>query len=83
MVPALSIRTNHSFHSIPFIYSFHSFAIADQLDGRDPNGYVGCMWSIAGIHDQVGAALSPFRHLLNAAPAQHCGTAAHHPSDEA
>lgn len=24
-----------------------------ELDGRDPNGYVGCMWSIAGIHDQV------------------------------
>lgn len=23
-----------------------------SLDGRDPNGYVGCMWSIAGIHDQ-------------------------------
>ncbi|XP_058460233.1 deoxyribodipyrimidine photo-lyase isoform X2 [Malaya genurostris] len=23
-----------------------------QLDGRDPNGYVGCMWSIAGVHDQ-------------------------------
>lgn len=22
-----------------------------ELDGRDPNGYVGCMWSIAGIHD--------------------------------
>merc|ERR1719261_1778641 len=22
------------------------------LDGRDPNGYVGCMWSICGIHDQ-------------------------------
>jgi len=22
-----------------------------QLDGRDPNGYVGCMWSICGIHD--------------------------------
>jgi len=22
-----------------------------SLDGRDPNGYVGCMWSIAGIHD--------------------------------
>lgn len=21
------------------------------LDGCDPNGYVGCMWSIAGIHD--------------------------------
>ncbi|EFN58989.1 CPD photolyase [Chlorella variabilis] len=23
-----------------------------ELDGRDANGYVGCMWSIAGIHDQ-------------------------------
>lgn len=23
-----------------------------NLDGRDPNGYVGCMWSIGGIHDQ-------------------------------
>lgn len=23
-----------------------------QLDGRDPNGYVGCMWSIGGTHDQ-------------------------------
>ena len=23
-----------------------------QLDGRDPNGYTGIMWSIAGIHDQ-------------------------------
>ncbi|XP_001361001.4 deoxyribodipyrimidine photo-lyase [Drosophila pseudoobscura] len=22
-----------------------------SLDGRDPNGYVGCMWSIGGIHD--------------------------------
>jgi len=22
-----------------------------ELDGRDPNGYVGIMWSIAGIHD--------------------------------
>nr|AOQ25781.1 deoxyribodipyrimidine photolyase-like protein [Actinia tenebrosa] len=22
------------------------------LDGIDPNGYVGCMWSICGIHDQ-------------------------------
>lgn len=22
-----------------------------QLDGRDPNGYVGCMWSICGVHD--------------------------------
>lgn len=23
-----------------------------SLDGRDPNGYVGCMWSICGLHDQ-------------------------------
>lgn len=22
------------------------------LDGNDPNGFVGCMWSICGIHDQ-------------------------------
>ncbi|EDO44191.1 predicted protein [Nematostella vectensis] len=22
------------------------------LDGIDPNGYVGCMWSVCGIHDQ-------------------------------
>ncbi|PKA60033.1 Deoxyribodipyrimidine photo-lyase [Apostasia shenzhenica] len=25
-----------------------------EIDGRDPNGYVGCMWSICGVHDQVG-----------------------------
>lgn len=23
-----------------------------EIDGRDPNGYVGCMWSVCGIHDQ-------------------------------
>lgn len=23
-----------------------------QLDGRDPSGYVGCAWSIVGVHDQ-------------------------------
>uniref|UniRef100_A0A1B6H369 Deoxyribodipyrimidine photo-lyase n=1 Tax=Cuerna arida TaxID=1464854 RepID=A0A1B6H369_9HEMI len=23
-----------------------------SMDGRDPSGYVGCMWSICGIHDQ-------------------------------
>jgi hypothetical protein len=22
-----------------------------ELDGRDPSGYVGCMWSICGTHD--------------------------------
>lgn len=23
-----------------------------SMDGTDPNGYVGCMWSVCGIHDQ-------------------------------
>ncbi|XP_075876939.1 CPD photolyase isoform X2 [Nelusetta ayraudi] len=23
-----------------------------ELDGQDPNGFVGCMWSICGTHDQ-------------------------------
>lgn len=23
-----------------------------EMDGRDPNGYVGCAWSIGGVHDQ-------------------------------
>jgi deoxyribodipyrimidine photo-lyase len=24
-----------------------------QLDGRDPNGYAGCAWSIGGMHDRA------------------------------
>lgn len=24
-----------------------------SLDGRDPNGYVGCMWAICGVHDRA------------------------------
>jgi deoxyribodipyrimidine photo-lyase len=24
-----------------------------SLDGRDPNGYVGCAWSIGGVHDRA------------------------------
>nr|USH10540.1 photolyase [Spodoptera littoralis granulovirus] len=24
-----------------------------SLDGRDPNGYVGCLWSICGVHDRA------------------------------
>ncbi len=24
-----------------------------QLDGRSPNGYVGALWSIAGLHDRA------------------------------
>jgi deoxyribodipyrimidine photo-lyase len=23
-----------------------------SLDGRDPNGYTGCAWSIGGVHDR-------------------------------
>ncbi|ABF47394.1 DNA photolyase 1 [Clanis bilineata nucleopolyhedrovirus] len=23
-----------------------------SVDGRDPNNYVGCMWSICGVHDR-------------------------------
>ncbi|KAM9615391.1 deoxyribodipyrimidine photo-lyase-like isoform 3-T4 [Morphnus guianensis] len=31
-----------------------------ELDGRDPNGYVGCLWSICGIHDQGWAERAIF-----------------------
>lgn len=31
-----------------------------SLDGRDPNGYVGCMWSICGLHDQGWAERKVF-----------------------
>ncbi|HLO57511.1 MAG TPA: deoxyribodipyrimidine photo-lyase [Bacteroidales bacterium] len=31
-----------------------------QLDGRDPNGYTGCAWSIGGIHDRAWADRSVF-----------------------
>lgn len=31
-----------------------------SMDGRDPNGYVGCMWSIGGIHDQGWAERAVF-----------------------
>lgn len=24
-----------------------------EMDGRDPNGYVGCAWSIGGLHDRA------------------------------
>lgn len=24
-----------------------------ELDGRDPNGYTGCAWAIAGVHDRA------------------------------
>jgi deoxyribodipyrimidine photo-lyase len=31
-----------------------------ELDGRDPNGYTGCMWSIGGIHDRAWAERNVF-----------------------
>lgn len=31
-----------------------------SLDGSDPNGYTGCMWSICGIHDQGWAERDVF-----------------------
>jgi len=31
-----------------------------SLDGRDPSGYVGCMWSIVGVHDQGWAERAVF-----------------------
>ena len=24
-----------------------------SIDGRDPNGFVGCMWSVCGVHDRA------------------------------
>eukprot|EP00983_Pelagomonas_calceolata_P081131 1155443-Pelagomonas_calceolata.AAC.2 len=33
-----------------------------ELDGRDPNGYTGVMWSMAGIHDQ-GCASTPSKRI--------------------
>ncbi len=34
-----------------------------EIDGRDPNGYVGCMWSIGGIHDQASITKRLFHGL--------------------
>ena len=31
-----------------------------ELDGRDPNGYVGCAWSIMGTHDMGWAERAIF-----------------------
>jgi deoxyribodipyrimidine photo-lyase len=31
-----------------------------QLDGRDPNGYTGCIWSIGGVHDRAWAERNVF-----------------------
>jgi len=31
-----------------------------ELDGRDPNGYVGCAWSIGGVHDRAWPSRAVF-----------------------
>jgi deoxyribodipyrimidine photo-lyase len=31
-----------------------------ELDGRDPNGYVGCAWSVMGTHDMGWAERAVF-----------------------
>ena len=31
-----------------------------ELDGRDPNGYAGCAWSIGGTHDRAWAEREVF-----------------------
>jgi deoxyribodipyrimidine photo-lyase len=31
-----------------------------ELDGRDPNGYVGCAWAIGGVHDRAWAERKVF-----------------------
>lgn len=33
------------------------------LDGRDPNGYTGCAWSIGGVHDRAWATRSVFGQI--------------------
>jgi deoxyribodipyrimidine photo-lyase len=39
----------------PAIALKHAIYLNDryQLDGRDPNGYTGCAWSIGGVHDRA------------------------------
>lgn len=36
-----------------------------EIDGRDPNGYVGCMWSICGVHDQVRIPFTSYSQQLS------------------
>ncbi len=41
--------------SSPEIAYTYSIFLNDryELDGRDPNGYAGCAWSIGGVHDRA------------------------------
>jgi len=34
------------------LYISKKFILFETIKGRDCAGYVGCMWSICGIHDQ-------------------------------
>ncbi|MFO7446991.1 MAG: deoxyribodipyrimidine photo-lyase [Ignavibacteriaceae bacterium] len=34
-----------------------------SLDGRDPNGYTGCAWSIGGVHDRAWAERGVFGQI--------------------
>ena len=36
---------------------------AYELDGRDPNGYVGIAWSIGGVHDRAWFERPIFGHI--------------------
>ncbi len=39
-----------------------------EIDGRDSNGYVGCMWSVGGIHDQARPFTNCFLTFLARTP---------------
>ena len=41
-----------------------------EMDGRDPNGYVGCMWSMCGVHDQVWPCAHAYLTTLFEIPSQ-------------
>jgi hypothetical protein len=47
-------------HTPPRLPSQHSTPRRFSLDGRDPNGYAGLAWSIAGIHDMGWAERAVF-----------------------
>jgi len=38
----------------------HCVCCRYSIDGRDPNGYVGCAWSIMGTHDMGWAERAVF-----------------------
>lgn len=40
-------------HHVYCMYTYRCIFLNDkyELDGRDPNGFTGCAWSVMGIHD--------------------------------